>query len=120
MMAHDDTTVAMLIALAMGLMKVLEKFAEWAMSKMKKDKGTNGHSAKLDPETAMALKEIHDIVQLKDSDGVPLVYWPRSQTETQKEMAETLRDISRAQDKTVDRLELVADRLGDIVKNTDK
>lgn len=112
-------TMGMLLALALAVVKLLEKGAEWAITRFKARKKdgedehtnghTNGHSAKLDAETAQALKEIHDIVQLRDGDGVPLVYWPRSQIETQKEIAKSLTELNRSNDKIVDRLETISD-----------
>lgn len=107
-------TMGALLALAVGVVKLLEKLTEWGFGKMRSRKNaanghTNGHSSHLDTETALVLKEIHGIVSIRDHDGVPLVYWPRSQIETQKEIAETLRDISRSNDKMVDRLEQVVD-----------
>lgn len=117
---ENPGTVGALLALAIGVVRLVETFAQWAYKKWVKRaeedaEGTgtnghrNGHSAKLDPETALALKEIHDTVTLKDSDGVPLVYWPRSQIDTQKDIAKTLQDISRSQDKMVDRLQTIVD-----------
>lgn len=120
MTGSDHALLGALMAMSVGLVKIIERLVDWMVEKKKKRledeeraaKGTNGHSnghsAKLDEETAVALKEIHGIVSLKDQDGVPLVYWPRSQIATQKEIAETLCDINRSQDKMVDRLETIA------------
>lgn len=111
-------TVGMLLALAIGTVKLLEKVVEWGITKIKEKrskKGSNGHSNgnghshSLDAKTIQALKEMHDIVQLRDSDGVPMVYWPRSQVDIQKEIVSTLHDINRSQDRMVDRLDQIAD-----------
>lgn len=80
---HDDTTVAALIGLMWGLVKIIEKGVNWAISKKK------GHVAsaivQLDPQASAALvqilarvEKIEETVSVKDQDGIPLIYFPRS------------------------------------------
>ena len=120
MTGADHAILGTLMAFAVGVVKIIERLVDRFADKKKKEGNghTNGHSSTLDPQVSQAIKEIHDVVQLRDGDGVPLVYWPRSQMETQKEMAKSLVDINRGQDKMVDRLERVGDSLEEIANNT--
>jgi hypothetical protein len=125
---HDDATIAGLLALAIGLIKVIEVLVIWGMKKMKSGReGANGHVTlvQLDPSTSQALKEIlekvhdvHQISQVKDQDGIPMMYSSRSNNENVKQIALCLRDVSHCQERIVEKLDKMNDKLETISDNS--
>ncbi len=57
------------------------------------------------------LKLLYDQHNVKDSDGMPLWYVPRSWAETQKEIVSELRSLAETQHKTLDIIERLEKRL---------
>lgn len=107
MTGGDHALLATMMALAMGLVKVLEKLADYLMGKKSKE-----IKAVLDEETARALRDTNDrmhhtdeIVSLRDNDGIPMVYTPRSYLDNQLRMAEALRDVSRESQSTSEKID---------------
>jgi hypothetical protein len=114
-----DPNVAALIAVAMGLVRIVEKIVEWGVKKM------SGEEKKavvvLDPDTTRIINEIHsrtlsltETIGLRDPDGVPMVYSSRQVAEDVRATALVLRDISYTQQKLLDRLEALDDRVEDV------
>jgi hypothetical protein len=102
--------LATLIALAMGLVKVLEKFADWLMKRGKDDKSTM--VASLDAEASRMVREtyekgadVHQVVSRTDNDGIPMVYTPRSYLDNQLRMAEALRDVSKGTESNAEKID---------------
>lgn len=113
------TTTAGLIAVAIGLVKIIEKLVEWTIKKMSPN--NERMSVVLDTETLKLLHETYtksaiatEIMVLKDTDGVPMVYTPRSIPDDLRQTALLLRDISYTQQKLLDRLEALDDRVEDV------
>lgn len=102
--------LATLMALAVGLVKVLEKVADWLMKRGKDDKATV--VASLDAEASRMVREtyekngdVHQVISRTDNDGVPLVYTPRSYLDNQLRMAEALRDVSKESESTAKKID---------------
>lgn len=126
---NDSATIAGLIALAVSLVKLLELFAAWALKKIQPAKdGSNGHVSlvQLDPITSQALRDIlervHDvseIVKVKDRDGTPMVYSSRTNNDNVQQIATCLRDVSKCQERIVERLDKMDDKLSAVENNSD-
>jgi len=114
---HDDATIAGLFALALGLVKLLEVMASWVSSKLKGNSDST-IIVKLDPEASRMIrennenvKELKSIVSVKDSDGTPMVYALRSTGEDIRDVANCIRDISNVQERIVENLDRLEDRI---------
>ena len=122
----NEATVAALLGLTIGLVKVIERLVDWALNSRKKSNGngvsngTNGHKTyvQLDPETTAYLRElqekIHDIhatVAVKDSEGIPMMYSSRANNEDIKQVALCLRDVSNNQERIAETLEKTSERI---------
>ena len=110
-----------LIALAMALVRVVERLLDTFMIRRKNGKksvvprpaaGCNG----MTPEEHAALMRLDEMHSEKDQDGIPLWYFPRSLAKTMSEMvkiqdkiAVRLRDIVKAQENLNKRMERVED-----------
>ena len=112
-------TTAGLIALAIGLVKIVEKLVEWVIKKMSPDGGKN--VVQLDPEMSRMVQETHarvvvmaDTMSVKDGDGVPMVYSSRVIADDVRSTAMILKDISYTQQKLLDRLESLDERVSDV------
>jgi ABC-type transporter Mla subunit MlaD len=110
------------MALAMGLVKVLEKVFDWASNRKGKE-----IKAVLDGDTARTLRETNeqvrhtsDIIGLRDNDGIPMVYTPRSYLDNQLKMTEALRDLSQNQDTTTSQLEATNKKIDEILASIKK
>lgn len=110
----DPTTLAMLVAAVMGLIKVLEISIQALVKKYGKQDKTNDISITLDPDvtkkiTAIADKidQVHTVMQKTDNDGTPMVYSSRSGMEAVRDIAVIIRNVSMTQE----RLANVMDRL---------
>ena len=57
------------------------------------------------------LKVLYDLHNVKDADGMPVWYQPRSLAETQKEIVSELRSIAETQYKTLDIIERLENKL---------
>ena len=104
----DNTTVAALLAITIGFVKVLEKIADWAYARYvnNNNRGANNNGnmsiVQLDPMASAALVEIlkrtekiDDLLSPRDNDGVPLIYFPRS----------SIHDIVARQRATLDKID---------------
>lgn len=109
-----------MVAVIVTLVKIVEKLVDWGVSKFTGNKSEH-ITMQLDPETARAIHEtnlkmagVADITTLKDHDGVPMVYCLRSIPEDLRQTAILLRDISYTQQRLLDRLEALDDRVEDV------
>lgn len=108
--------LATMMALAVGLVKVIEKLTDWLMKRGKEDKSTV--VASLDSEASRMVREtyekgtdVHQVVSRTDNDGVPLVYTPRSYLDNQLRMAEALRDVSKESASTAKKIDEILSSL---------
>lgn len=102
-MGSETPALVAVIAITMGLIKVIEMLITKSASK----------SSVLTSEERGWLKELHDIHEKCDVDGTPLVYVPRSWAEIQ-------RDMQRVMTKVVTDQRRIADILDRIDKKLDK
>jgi nitrate reductase NapAB chaperone NapD len=123
---QDGAAMAGLISVIVALAKVIEALVGKVASSRKKDKENSVPEAEkpvivqLDPESSRMLRETYEstrnlenIVYLKDKDGVPLVYSPRSMTENVVQIATSMRDVVTTQERTVHVLERIEDKVDD-------
>lgn len=110
MTGGDHAILATAMALAMGLVKVIEKLADWLMKRGKDEKSTV--VASLDAEASRMVREtyekggdVHQVVSRTDNDGIPMVYTPRSYLDNQLRMAEALRDVSKQSESTAQKID---------------
>jgi hypothetical protein len=99
----DHAMIATAMAIALGLVKALESLITWAVKRSRGKVETarvelGSEPSRMIRETYEATGKIGEIVSLRDGDGVPLVYTPRSALETNVKMAEAIRDLSRDQE----------------------
>lgn len=103
------------ITVAVGLVEIVKKLIEKMMSR---NGNGNGHAKigdlahKLD-----ALVAWHDV---RDQNGVPMGYFPRSIIDTQKEMTVALQSISATQEKIAEHLDHLKDRLDERFDDVDR
>jgi hypothetical protein len=100
--ASDHAILTSALAIALMLVKVLEKSFDWVTKKLTKEKegGTSRVELAEEPsrmirETYESARRVDEISSVRDHDGIPMVYTPRSALENQLKMAEALRDMSR-------------------------
>lgn len=100
---HENTIIAGLIGLAVGLIKLLEVVISsvWKKYFEKKDEGSssNGHYCQLDPETARAMREVQE-------DHI------RSMRETRNDIndvAQCIKEVSRSQERLAECMERMTD-----------
>lgn len=120
--ASEHALLAGAMAIAVGLVKIIEKAFDWLTSR--KDRETK---AVIDVETARALRETNDrvhhsdeIISLRDNDGIPMVYTPRSYLDNQLKMSEAIRDMSDAHDHTTSELERTNKKIDEILASIKK
>lgn len=102
-----------MIALALGLVKLLEHLITWITKKAKGEEREKTVVVELGPEPSRMLREVYEatqdirqVTELKDNDGVPLVFTPRSMIQTQ--MAAALRDVDRKTDEIAESVEQIS------------
>lgn len=83
MTSGDSVSVASLLALALGLVKIIETLVAWGVKKMSKKEETKTY-VQLAPDASRMIRETHErvgemhvITNRYDQDGTPLVYGPR-------------------------------------------
>lgn len=103
MTESDPTLTAGLLALAMGLLKVLESVITWAFKKMTahKEKPT---VVQLAPEATQMLRDIHIVSTRVNEEGVPLIYGPRAE----------MHHLAAALDATHEKLDQIGEQADDI------
>jgi hypothetical protein len=101
MNASDHALFTSAMAIALVLVKVLEKCFDWVTKRVSggKDGATKvelgDEPSRMIRETYEQSKHTDEIVSIRDNDGIPMVYTPRSSLENQLKMAEALRDMSK-------------------------
>lgn len=126
----DQATIAGLLALAIGLVRVLEKVIEWGSKKIRggtENRGETTTIVRLDGETTRMVHDIHtrtgwmsETMSVKDPDGTPMIYSPRSIGDDMKDIASLIRDASLVNQRVLDRLESLDDRVTDVQANVRK
>jgi hypothetical protein len=118
----DQAILAAAMAVAVGLVKVVEKLVDWLAKKSRNAKGEGVTVVSLDPETSRVVRETHElsenvarVIERTDYDGVPMVYTPRSIVGNQLKMAEAIRELSHAQDRVHESQEEIDRKLDEIL-----
>lgn len=129
----DSAVVASAIAVALGLVKVVESLVSVVVKRL-----TNGRQqhvptvVQLDQEVSRLMRETHErtatieqIVSARDSTGAPMVYSPRpcSIDEMKVELrsiSENVVEIMRAQDDVADGVSTANERLESIIVASSK
>lgn len=108
-----------------GTIVALVELVKWLVQKVAGGKKPGIAHARLEPETNSLIRELHDstkkieeIISLRDPDGIPFVYSPRSIVAVQKEIAEILRAVSVSQQRVAEVCERIEERLDDIESTT--
>lgn len=120
----DHAMIGMAMAIALGLVKALESLITWAVKRSKnggKEEVTKvelgSEPSRMIRETYESTKHVDEIISLRDHDGVPMVYTPRSALENQLKMAEALRDLSRD---TVSRQDAISKKIDEVLSSIKK
>ena len=100
-MISEMPVVVAVIAITMGLIKVIEMLISKTASK----------NSVLTSEERGWLQGLHDINEKCDSDGTPLVYVPRSWAEIQRNMQHVMTKIVNDQRRIADILERIDKKL---------
>lgn len=108
-----------LVALTVGLVRIMEVILKWGLGKLKKDPHPTGTTkpmvVQLDPEvskliheTDQNVRDMHMVMGRVDQDGTPMVYSSRSGIDTLREIAAMVKETARSQERlaaTLDRLD---------------
>ena len=100
-MGSEMPALAAVIAITMGLLKVIEMLITKNSSK----------GSCLDQEERNWLQGLHELHERCDSDGTPLVYVPRSLAELQRDMQKTLTKLVTEQKRCADILYIIDNTL---------
>lgn len=124
---YNEAIIAALIAIVVSFAKIVEMCIGWFVGKFKKKEGTNGHNIHLDPETCRILRDIYEkshdlfnVIGVKDSDGVPMVYSSRSNNENVQQIALILRDVVNTQERIVTCLDRMNEKVSKIEYDVSK
>lgn len=124
---QDQAVIAALMAIAMAMVKVFEKLAEWVVSKLKDGKGEASVFVRLDPESSRMMREshervqvIHDTITVRDNDGIPMVFSSRKNYELAQAGALQLHEVHRDLTLTGEKVDKVGERLEDVDRRTDE
>ena len=116
-----------LLGVVVLLSVIILKLVEFIMAKFLKKSSDRPTSEKiksvLTPEEAHLLKELYEMHNVKDENGVPMMFVPRDIAETQKDVIRSLAQISMMQEKTAYILESMVksiDRLSDKIDRCPK
>jgi hypothetical protein len=117
MTGSDHALLGALMAMSVGLVKIIERVVDWAVAKKKKKleddedaerQNSNGHRpfviVQLDPEasrmimnTNNKINQVSDIIAKIDSNGIPMVYTPRAMVGAQEKLADEMKDLTNGQ-----------------------
>ena len=100
-MGSEMPALAAVIAITMGLLKVIEMLITKSSTK----------GSCLDQDERNWLQGLHDLHEKCDSDGTPLVYVPRSWAEIQRDMQRVMTKIVTDQKRIADILERIDKKL---------
>jgi hypothetical protein len=105
-------------------LSALESFITWAVKRSKNGGKEETLLVELASEPSRMIRESYEnskhtdeIISLRDHDGVPMVYTPRSALENQLKMAEALRDLSKD---SSNRDEEISKKIDEILSNIKK
>lgn len=114
---ENPTTVATLLALALGLVKIVESLIVWTMKRFSGKEELRPTVVELGPEASRMLRDmsgqvatIHSIQSKTDDLGAPLVYGPRYELH---QVAAALADVDK-------KVEDVAADVADAIKSKKK
>ena len=93
-----------MFVIAIGLIEII-------MGLIRKRANGKGEKSALSENERHQLKTLHSLHTRFDDDGAPLWYVPRSWGESQKQIAELLKDVSRTQKNQTKILEKIAEQL---------
>jgi hypothetical protein len=97
-------TLAVLVAVCMALLKIIERLLDWVGDKVFKKKDDD------DCPGDEQIGQIHSIVTKLDLDGTPMVYSSRSNSAMLKSVVDVVRDVSNSQERIAQVLEKMSDR----------
>jgi len=100
-MGSEMPALAAVIAITMGLLKVIEMLITKSSTK----------GSCLDQDERNWLQGLHELHEKCDSDGTPLVYVPRSWAEIQRDMQRVMTKIVTDQKRIADILERIDKKL---------
>jgi len=109
-MAADAAIISGFFALTIGLIKL----ATLAINKIRgrnSDGSEQVEDEEFSSEDRRMLKNLWELNNVKDSDGIPLVYVPRSYNEQHEKIIDALTQISKSQERTAYILEQIANGL---------
>ena len=122
--AGDHAILTSALAIALVLVKVLEKAFDWVTKKISKEKEGGVSKVELAAEPSRMIRETYEqtkhtdeILSVRDGDGIPMTYTPRSALENQLKMAEALRDMSRD---TVNTSEQISKKIDEVLAEIKK
>jgi hypothetical protein len=107
------------VALVVGLVRILEVVLRWGLGKMKKEQAAHGpvkplvvqldaEVSKIIHDTDQNVRDMHMVMGRVDQDGTPMVYSSRSGIDTLREIAAMVKETARSQERlaaTLDRLD---------------
>mgnify|MGYP003627614210 CR=1 FL=1 len=102
-MGSEMAALAAVIAITMGLLKVIEMLITKSSSK----------GSCLGQDERNWLQGLHEVHERCDADGTPLVYVPRSWAEIQRDMQRVMTKIVTDQKRIADILERIDKKLDD-------
>lgn len=124
---EDGATHAGLIALALAVVKVLEVAIGALAKKMSPSKDEKVTVVQFDPEVSRMIKATHDrvhtmheVTNVKDHDGIPLVYSSRTVGEHVTATAAAVKDNSVKLDRLEDKVDENNDKLNDVLQAVKK
>lgn len=88
----DPTVQASLLAVALGIVKIIEAAVTWAAKRYFPGQASQQPTpvVHLSPEVSQKMFEVHGIVARTNSDGGPLVYGPRQEVKELQGAVENL------------------------------
>jgi hypothetical protein len=106
----DPTVTAGLLALAMGLLKIIESLITWGFKKLTASKEKGVTIVELSPEASQMIRDIHTTTTRVNDEGFPLVYGPRSE----------LHMLTAALDVAAEKIDEIDARTEDILESVNK
>ena len=94
-MENDKEIIVAFIGLGMATMKTIDYLV----------KGGKKDDRYLSESEYHLLKTIHDIVNAKDADGIPMMYVPRMWIKTQAETMEAIKELTKQEERNAIALE---------------
>jgi len=122
--AADHAIITSAMAIALVIVKILERSVDWITKKLTKEKEGGVSRVELAAEPSRMIRETYEqtkhadeILSVRDGDGIPMVYTPRSALDNQLKMAEALRDMGRD---TVSSQEQISKKIDEVLAEIKK